>query len=200
MAYDNEALERKKQELQVLVRSAIPSSGQNSDCLEEEVMRSFIRLTPPVEPPMVFEMITMRSSGSGEGQSRKPGNIYLNMEKLMDVIPDVTLAAVGGATSPPWVLPFIGLYVWNKLWCSSKEELSETEATIIYVLWKHRNAKDKIAEDDAFEKTNGARNTAGIPLLKRGEFDQAVNRLVRMECIEIENGIIWLREWVCIKY
>ena len=122
------------------------------------------------------------------------------MGKLMDLVPDVTIAAVGAATSPPWLLPFIGLYVWNKLWCSSREELSETEATIIYALWKHRNGEDKISEDEGFDRTNATRETTGLQRLNRREFDLSVNRLVQMECIEIEEGIIWLREWVRIEY
>ena len=200
MEYDNEALDSKRQELRRLVRQAVPASTRDPERIAESVLSKFIQITPPTKPEMLIEMITAHSSGSGGGRSRKPGNIYLNWAKLMDLVPDITIAAVGGATSPHWLLPFIGLYVWNKLWCSSKEELTETEATVICALWKNRNNEHRITEDTGFEKTNVARTAMELAPLSRNEFDGAVNRLLEMKCIEIKGGVIWLREWVCIRY
>jgi len=200
MEYDNEALNRKRQELRRLVRQAVPASARHPEKIAESLLSTFIEITPPTKPEMVLKMITARPSGSGRARSRKPGNIYLNWAKLMDLVPDVTIAAVGGATSPRWLLPLIGLYVWNKLWCSSQEELTETEATVICALWKNRNNKNRISEDTGFEKTNAARTGMGLAPLSGNEFDGAVNRLLEMKCIGIEEGVIWLREWVCIRY
>ena len=200
MEYDNEALDAKRTELRGLVQQAVPPSIQNPHNIAEAVLNSFIQLTAPTQPERVIEMITMQPFGSGGGRSRKPGNIYLNWRKLMDLAPDVTIAGVGGATSPRWLLPFIGLYVWNKLWCSSEEQLSETEATIMYTIWKHRNSEDRIAEEEGYERTNATRKEGNLPALTRKEFDVALNRLLEMECIEIEAGIIWLREWVRVRY
>lgn len=196
MEYDYEALEQKKAELLRLAQQAIRAHTETAGDTAESVVDSFIRLTPPTKPEMVIEMITMDSLGRGGGRSRKPGNIYLNWRKLIDTIPDVTIAAVGGATAPGWLLPLIGLYVWNKLWCNSEEELTEVEATAICALWKNKNSDNRISEDDGYEKTNAHRKEMGLPLLSRSQFDAAMNRLLRMECIEIEEGIIWLREWV----
>jgi len=71
-------------------------------------------------------MITLRSFGDEGGTSRKPGNIFLNWRKLMDIVPDAAIATAG--------------------------------------------------------------------------YNKAINRLLAMECIEIDNGIISLREWVRVSY
>jgi hypothetical protein len=200
MEYDNEALKRRREELLGLVRKAIPASSPTSSGIAEFLLESFMDLTPPTKPELLLEWLTIRPSGLGGGRSRKPGNIWLNWRKLMDVIPDITIAAVGGATAPKWLIPFLALYVWNKLWSSSTEEFGEVEATVIYALWKHRNGESRISEDDGYASANALREKIGLPLLVRKDFDRAVNRLLGMKCIEIDKGVIWLREWVRIQY
>lgn len=200
MEYDNEALDSKQHELRALVRGAVPASTGNADGIAESLLKTYIRLTPPTKPEMIIQMITANPSGSGGGRSRKPGNICLNWRKLMDLVPDATIAAVGGATAPQWLLPFIGLYVWNKLWCSTEEQLTEIEAIVICALWKNKNEDSKIPEDTGFDRTTEACKALARPPLSRQEYDTAINRLLQMECIEMDGGVIWLREWVCAKY
>lgn len=200
MEYDYDALNKKKGELLRLAQQAIPAKIGAAGNSAESLVQSFIRLTPPTEPEIEIGFITMDSDGRGGGKSRKPGNIFLNWRKLFEIIPDVTIASMGGATAPGWLLPLIGLDVWNKLWCNAAEEISEVEATTIHALWKNRNSRKRISEDDGYVKTDILRNDMGLPSLSRSEFDVAVNRLLRMRCVKIEEGIIWLREWVRTSY
>jgi hypothetical protein len=200
MEYDNEALEAKKSEIQALPVEAIRRVNRASEEAVESAVEAFTRLTPPTDPEPVIEMITVGSFGRGGGKSRKPGNIYLNWQKLMDIVPDATIATAGALTSPAWLLPLIGLYVWNKLWRGAEEDLTEVEACTIFALWKNRNGQSKISEDEGFVRNNALREQQDMPALLRSEYDVAINRLLRMECIEIENGIVWLREWVRIQY
>ena len=195
MAYDNEALEAKRKEIISIAQGAISPSLATATQTAESAVKSFITLTPPTKPEEVIGIITMRFSGRGGARSRKPGNIYLNWRKLIDAVPDVTIAAIGGTTSPTWMLPLVGLYIWNKLWRNAEEDLSEAEATIIYVLWKNRDNQNKISENDGFVRTNEHRKEMSLHALSRKEFDVAINHLLRIECIEIKEGIIWLREW-----
>jgi hypothetical protein len=200
MEFDNEALETKRKEIEGFARQAISRFSWAQSSTADSAVQAFARLTPPTKPEMVIHMITMQSFGRGGGRSQKPGNIYLNWRKLIDVAPDVTIAAAGALASPYWLLPLIGLYIWNKLWRGAEEELSEVEATTIYALWKNRNGDNKISEDDGYARTNSIRNQQGMPALSRSEYSAAISRLLQMECIEIEEGMIWLREWVRIAY
>jgi len=92
------------------------------------------------------------------------------------------------------------LYVWTKLWNAATIKIDEKDAFILYSLWTHRNDKDRISEDNGFLKTSLLTEKHGMPPIKREAFDQAVNTLSSLDCIELEGGIIWLREWVRIKY
>ena len=198
---DNEALHRKQDELRQLAREAASLVGaREADADANLVSRSFARLTPPDEPQAEVHFITMSALGRGGGRSRKPGNVYLNWRKLIDVVPDVTLAGTGMLTSPIWVLPFIGLYLWAKLWRAAEEDISEVDATVIYALWKSKGGARTISEDEGFDKTNSVRIAAGAEPISREHYHAAVNRLLKMECIEISDGQIWLREWVRIAY
>lgn len=200
MEYDNDALDKKRSELCGLVRDKIPSSSPDPDQLVESLMNNYIQLTPPTEQDHTMSCIRLSSSFSEGGSSRKPGNICLNMKKLMEIVPDVTIATVGAATAPFWLLPLIALYVWNRLWCGSEERLSENEASVIYSLWKHRNKENKISVNDGFKHTNSTRRNANISSLKKDEYNNAINRLVQIGCIELSDSIIWMKECVNIKY
>jgi len=199
MEYDYEAQKLKLAEIAAIANTALATVSCSDSNIAEAAVSVFTRLTPPAKPELRFELITL-SSLARRGESRKLGNIYLNWKKLCDLVPDVTIAAAGTATAPAWLLPFIGLYVWNKLWCGAKEELTVDEATIILALWKNRDGRNKIPDEVGFEKTNAIRDQLGMPPLNRTAYELAIGRLLRMECIEMNDGVIWMREWVRITY
>ncbi len=112
----------------------------------------------------------------------------------------MTLAGAGAASLPIWTLPLAALYVWNKVWCGTSEEFTQAEATTILALWKNRNGENRISDDDGFLKTNALREAIGLPSLTHGEYAKAIDHLVSISCIELTDGIIWLREWIRVKY
>lgn len=199
MEYDHDALESKRQQIERIAQEAAKLLGVADDVDSDAVANALARLTPPEVPEMTMSLITVNSLYDG-GQSRKLGNIYLNWKKLMAIVPDATIAGAGAATAPTWMIPFIALYIWNKLWCSTEEKLTENEAFAISALWTHRNAENKITTAEGFSRTNELRSRNGRPKLNRKRYDDALARLLRMHCIKITDGIIWLREWVRMQY
>jgi hypothetical protein len=199
MEYDVLALTQKRDEVLNLAREAREETVAFDTDAAAAVLGAFVELTPPEKPEYVFHLITMNSFAQ-DAESRKPGNLFLNWRKLIDIVPDTTIAAAGATAAPAWLLPFIALYVWNKLWCGAKETLTKDEATIIMALWKHRSGKSTIGEDEGFTRTNEVRLRQGLRTLRRNIYDQAIDRLLRMHCIEMNEGVIWLREWVRITY
>ncbi|CAN7782467.1 hypothetical protein LJR296_008113 [Cupriavidus necator] len=161
-------------------------------------------MTPPEKPEVWIELVTVSSLHTRpKARSRKPGNVVLNWRKLVDIVPDISLAGLGAATLP--VAPVVaaalaGLYVWNKIWRGSVEDFSDVEAITILALWQHRNGENKINENDGLVKTNQLRAQYSMAPLTPGQYAAVVNRLVEIHCIELENGVIWLREWVRVKY
>jgi hypothetical protein len=200
MSYDNEALETKKREIEQLAEMSVGSFSKCSPDISKTVVSAFVRITPPTnEEPPPIQFITVFSSGMS-GTTRKPGNVFLNWKKFFEIVPDVTVAGAGVAEAPHWLYVVIALYVWNKLWCGAKENLSDAEATAILALWKFRNDARKIGEAEGYERTNEVRREVGLVELSKADYSAAINRLTRMECIDMTGGLIWLREWVRIVY
>jgi len=217
-------VEMMRDEIKNFARSVISRFGwtqpSTADSVVESAVQAFVDITPrnlrtyqrrnkevPAEISNInfsysYQIggLVMKEGGRGGGYSRKPGNIYLDWEKLIEIVPEVTLAASGGATLPYWAWPLIGLYIWNRLWCGAEEDLSEAEATIIYALWKNKNGHNQISEDDGYTKTNSIRDQQGMLGLSRSQYNAAINHLLQMSCIEIEEGMISLQEWVRIEY
>lgn len=200
MVIDHKTLDQKKQEIHQLLQSAHGKLSSEDQDIIGMVERSFIKLTPPTETDMIIKCITASPSGFGDGYSRKPGNIVLNWAKLANLVPDIIITVASGATAPSWLLFFICLDVWNKLWCNSKEELTEVEAIIICSLWQNRNHENKIPADKGFAKTNTSMKKYDRNPISRKVFENSITRLVNIGAIELESGVIWLREWVRVKY
>ncbi|SPA25385.1 conserved hypothetical protein [Cupriavidus taiwanensis] len=204
MNYDEAAAETKRKELHETALSAGPTIHALPAAMLESVLGAFVSVTPPEQPEVSIGFVTVSSLySSPKAESRKPGNIFLSWRKLVDIVPDISLAAIGAVTSP--VAPALaavlaGLYIWNKVWHGSVESFSDIEALTILALWQNRNGENKINENDGLVKTNQLRAQYSLSPLSVGQYAAAVNRLVEIDCIELENGIIWLREWVRVKY
>ncbi len=155
-------------------------------------LSAFARVSEP-EGHYHSRLITLHSRGGGV--SRKPGNIILNWRRLFDVVPDSAMAATYPA-STPFLRGLIGLYVWNKVWRGSEEELSDVEASVIETLWLRHGKDREVPGDVAFDSVNDARRSCELSVLTRGNFERAVDCLVAMRCLELKDGNIWLREWV----
>ncbi|XQE68762.1 hypothetical protein ACOAPY_09445 [Pseudomonas sp. P3C3] len=203
MEFDEDAvLAKRKQLIEYAALSSVGATLTAEDRLR--VVNAFARITPPEEPEFTVGLITINSLyDSPRARSRKPGNLVLNWRKLLEVVPDVTLAGLGAASlpvAPQIAIALVGLYIWNKVWRGAVEEFSEIEAVTILALWNHRNGERKIAESEGFKRVNELRANCTLPPLTAGQYASAINRLVQLECIELENGVIWLREWIQVKF
>lgn len=204
MDYDESAAESKRNELSEAALSAGPAAHALPAAALESALDAFATVTPPEKPEITIGLVTINSLyGTPKAESRKPGNVVLNWCKLVDIVPDISLAGLGAATlpvAPALAAVLAGLYIWNKVWRGSLEEFSDVEAVTILALWQNRNGENKISENDGLAKTNQLRAEYSMPPLTAGPYAAAVNRLVEIDCIELEDGVIWLREWVRVKY
>lgn len=134
------------------------------------------------------------------GFSRKPGNILLSWDKLMDLVPDVVGASAGAGVALIWALPFVGLYICKKLWNDSKVEITTAEASILCALWKNKDYKREVEEENGFEVSNSLRTALKLPGLKKSDYTNSIDNLVAIKAIELEDGIIRLKEDVNVEY
>jgi hypothetical protein len=196
---DEKAREAKQTELVLIAQDAMARMGTNNPQLARAVVEAFAKITAPKEPSPFADFTTLYVGERPRGESRKPGNIILNWHKLIEFVPDATLAAAA-AKDMTWLIPFAALYIWLKLWRAAKEDLTDVEATVIFAFWKYKDATNKIPLDAGFEKTKTARAELKLPAISRETYEKAVNRLLDLDCIDLKDGSVRLRELVKVSY
>lgn len=84
---DHAAKAAKQKEIEALL--ATFGEGRRALALKDakQLVDTFITITPPLDPPVVMELLVMSSLGRGGGSSRKPGNIRLNWRQLFELCP-----------------------------------------------------------------------------------------------------------------
>jgi hypothetical protein len=194
---DYEALDAKREEIIGLAHEAL---GSKSLDVSGRIFDAFCRLTPPEDPPRFMTLVLASGGGSRGGETRKPGNIFLNWRNLLGDLPDAVLT-VAGAANTPYLIPLAALSIWNKLWSHSSIPLTPEMATTLVAMWQHRRGDDRINRTEAFEKTNLLLDSYKLQPLSTADFEILLNGLADLQCIEFDdNDDLWLREWVCATY
>jgi hypothetical protein len=174
--------------------------------LAVQVVENFASITPPnVEvgeigkPKIDFFTINKDSNSfSVSGSTIKPGNIFLNWRKLLNKLPEMVLT--GSGTTSVWLAPFAALQIWNILWSNARIEVTPNHAIAMLVMWNNRDGRNKITEENAFAGFSKFLQKEGLPSLDKREYAKIIDDLVRIETIEITEGVVWLREWVKVVY
>ncbi len=199
MEYDYDAQRSKIQELHGHLLDLIPVKGSKQKDIANEIIKTCLSLTPPEKKEAVLHIITLDSSGSG-GRSCKPGNIILDWKNVAELSFEAPLVTSSMVKSPPWAYFCIVLLLLLRLIRMAEKELGEVEASVMYALWTNRSPDEKVSEDDGYKKTNAVRKVADQALLSRDEFETAINKLLKLRCIDLEEGIIRIHERVHISY
>ena len=132
----------------------------------------------------------------------KPGNILLDMRRLITAVASGVLTVVGVA-EVPWTAVFGALVLWDTLYAGARIELSEREAAVLWTLWLLRDGAYTAPQAGLLEAVNVERERYGRSRLTQQEFDDALRKLERISSIEQSSNDPsrwWLREWVRITY
>lgn len=161
----------------------------------------FIELYAPQEEMPVMQMLTMDSLRNfNQGHSIKPGNIRLNIRNLIDAIPSVVEMTVSIAVDIPILQVCATLNIWKTFKNIITVEITKDQAFVIAALWKNCNANHKIDLDAGYEAVNALFNKYGEAKMSMTKYHQIIDSLIELKCIKLENGVIWLREWISKKY
>jgi hypothetical protein len=164
--------------------------------LSERVLEAFADFTPKkVDASALGRIgyINALDPRSG-GVTVKPGNIRLNWRKLFEKTPELVLTGAG--VTQPWLIPFAALYAWNLVWSLSKIEITQAQAVTMHALWNATHRSQTFSEADALEIVNRYRESIRLQPQSASEFARVIDDLTSLECIELEDGEIWLREWI----
>jgi len=199
MQYDFDALKDKAHELRAHLLALVPGQDGNCEQIADEIMKKSLFLTPPEKREMTTQFVVIGSIGEG-GRSYKPGNISLDWKNLVELSASLPLLAGSVAKAQPWAYFCIGLGLVMRLVRMADKELGDAEASVMYALWLGRGQDGRISEEAGYKNANAVRKAAGQPPLSRDDFETAINKLLKIRCIGMENGIILLRERVIIHY
>ena len=134
------------------------------------------------------------------GSSIKPGNIVLNIKELIEAIPEV-VSIGAGMVCDNLVITVCGAFsLWLKLRDIATVSITREQAFTIVALWKSCNSAHKISLDDGFIATNVLLKQYGESEITNLKYNIVIDSLIKMQCIELTEGIIWLREWISRSY
>lgn len=186
----------KEEALLNIALSAIPEGFTERKELAESIVNAFCVVTPPEEDSIIHN-ITLAHDIS---YTRKPGNILLNWKLLLQQVPDLGLTAHSLKEQNPLMIVFAGLKIAQIIISAARIELQQRHAFTLYMMWHHRNPRNEISEEHAFELINKQlANNAESPMAE-AEFTTLIDDLIALRCIELVDGTIWLKEWVRITY
>ena len=203
MGYEREQAEKKRRELQDLVAQAL-AKVQTDDAaqLAADTVGYFADITPPYGEASRMELVTMLPGGRGGGTTTKPGNVVLNLHKLVRAIATGALT-VAGTMAVPWTLIVGALVTWDNLWSCLELEINDVQACVLWSLWQACDHRNTIAKADVLTAVRHEREVAGLQPLSEREVVYALDDLVKMRCIGQSSSDPerwWLREWVKVKY
>jgi hypothetical protein len=149
-----------------------------------------------------MQFMTFGEGGVGGGSTTKPGNVVLNLGKLVRAIGSGILT-IAGAAAAPWLLVIGALVTWDALWSCLNLKLTEDHASVVWALWENRDDNNTFPKSDALDAINRERAAFGKQSLSAMEVNRALDDLASMGCIKQSANDPqrwWLREWVRIKY
>ena len=71
---------------------------------------------------------------------------------------------------------------------------------VIVALWRNCNSAHRISLDNGFAATEKLLEQYGEPEMTYLKYNIVIDSLVKMQCIELTEEVIWLREWISQKY
>ena len=196
------ALQQLKNVFTEALSASRANEGVNASWAFDSLLQTrFISITPPLEKPQTMQLLTLDSLRDYKnGSSIKPGNIVLNIKELIEAIPEV-VSIGAGMVCDNLVITVCGAFsLWLKLRDIATVSITREQAFTIVALWKSCNSAHKISLDDGFIATNVLLKQYGESEITNLKYNIVIDSLIKMQCIELTEGIIWLREWISRSY
>lgn len=172
--------------------------------LEDECV---IEITSPQMKAPVLQTVKMQAAHTGRitGKSYKPGNIIFNMKDGMvnSLALGASIAASIGAVSLSQpviaILTILGAMLSAaNLW---EKELDEDAVLILAVLWESRNTYDQLIDIEAsLAFVNTYLESYNRTRLSKVRYNDLLDDLNAIKCIELKDGKIKLKEKINIEY
>ncbi|MFI3173345.1 MAG: hypothetical protein R3Y58_13405 [Eubacteriales bacterium] len=186
------------------IKEIVPFTGENisEDLIYQKLNNNnFITISAPQEPPLMMSLLTMDTlKNYKSGQSIKPGNIKLNIKKLVDCIPSTVPIIYSIIYDNPILQISSALILWKSIKNIMTVEIRKEQAIVLIALWKKCNSDHEISLDEGFIDVKNAFNEFEETEISFEKYNEIIDQLSQIQCIELNNNIIWLREWISKNY
>lgn len=201
----NDLLENKKTEIALIIKRTNSLLGEKN-ISSKDIMQSFLEsggllITPPQQEPFLMHMLTVDSlSNYNKGESIKPGNVKINIRRLIEHLPDMTAATVGIALDIPILKVCAALNIWKMLRDVATVEITREQAITIIALWENCNQQQRITLEQGFACFKSLYNQIETSECTWEQYIKLINDLEKIGSLKLDSKGIWLCEWVSKKY
>jgi hypothetical protein len=212
MELDYERAAQKRKELEGEVSKAVLDYWQGNDqqgdtseahLIAAKIIVNLADIDPPEkEDSGYISLFILKPGGGGGGRSFKPGNVRLNIQKLMHAVAGGAVSVMT-AVDRPWLIPFVAIRTFNDLCTSLEVKITERDAAVLWTIWKHCDGSGFVAEDDLLNNVNSELADYGRNRISQMELDDSLTTLTKISTIERSASIIgkWkLTEGVLVNY
>lgn len=164
-----------------LSRELKGAGARKPAAVSAEIVRACVTVAVPAEQEDPrFGFASVRDGGQGGGTSRKPGNLEFNIFKACAII---TAAAAVGAAATPGALLLGCLILLGTAREATKVDLGGTEASVLWAMWRRRDAEDSIDKNGLADVVNAELKASGYPTLTSQQIDSAIVKLLHIKTI-----------------
>ena len=202
----NDLKEQAKKALEQIIAEKTDPTGRKCNdeifsIYDQLVNCGYLQITSPEEDPPMMHCLTMDSLRDyRQGTSIKPGNIRLNMRQLISAIPSLVEVGISIATDIPILKICAALNIWKSLRDIFTVEITKEQAFVIVSLWKNCDTYQRITLEKGYDATNKLLEKHGEMHFNSLKYNQIIDSLEKIQCVELDEGVIWLREWISKKY
>jgi len=175
----------------------------DTDVIVDELFSSeAIRMSSPTEPETVIHMMTFDSIGKNfnGGSSIKPGNIKINLKKLIRDIPEIALLGPTVVSDALVFKVMAAIVIWRTLRNAMTIKIEKADAATIIALWSKSNEANKIEIELGYNTVLQVYKQVDLDEISWERYIKILGELEKKEYIKIEETSIWLREWVSSNY
>lgn len=199
-------LEEKRREIiSVIILTNISLEKKQID--SEEILQSLqnsdvLLLTAPQQEMPMMEFFTVNSLNNyNKGTSIKPGNIILNIRKLIISLPElITNISDFFSKDSPVYKVYVVLNILKKIKHITTIEITEDQSLAVLALWRNYNQHQRIKLEEGFERCRTLYKSINKPTYTFEQYLKVIDDLEKIGSLHLNDDGILLCELVNIKY
>lgn len=197
-------LNKKINQIETIVKESLIQTSLDKENIETTQLLlkcNCLKITPPQQEPPMISFLTLDSLNNyHQGRSIKPGNIKLNIKRLIDTLPEIVTATVNVISGITILKICAAIAIWKKLRNVATIDIKKEQAIIIFALWKNCNEKHIISLEDGYRDSNALCKQVTESEFTWAQYISIIEELEKIGCVALTNDGIWLCEWVSKNY